>query len=135
YVTRQSPLPGPFPLPYIGNALQILYMNFKEGNYQFDLGEYARMQVEKYGHISEVYQGSTRVIYLSKAEYLEKVYVPNSNSNYFARPDINGVSEVNAVHGLFFNNDFKSWKRIRKFVSQSLMSPRFIREFTSTIQQ
>ena len=80
YFTRPNPLPGPIPLPYVGNAFQILYTLFKEGIYQFDLGEYARLQVAKYGEISEVYQGNTRLIYLSRVEYLEKIYSSNTNT-------------------------------------------------------
>jgi cytochrome P450 len=37
-------------------------------------------------------------------------------------------------HGLVFNNDYQSWKRKRRFVAQSLMSPRFLRQFTHLTQ-
>ena len=134
YFTRPNPLPGPIPLPYIGNAFQILYTLLKAKIYQFDLGEYARLQAEKYGDISEVYLGNERVIYLSKAEYLEKVYSCNTNTKYFPRIILKGTKELN-MNGLIFNNDYKSWKRIRKFVTQTLMSPKFLRGFTVNIQK
>src|ERR1044071_6259414 len=83
YLTRPNPLPGPVPLPYVGNAFQILYTLFKAGIYQFDFGEYSRIQAEYYGDLSEMYQGNERIIYVSKAEYLEKIYSPNTDTKYF----------------------------------------------------
>jgi len=134
YFTRPNPLPGPIPLPYIGNAFQILYTLFKAKIYQFDLGEYARLQAKKYGDVSEVYLGNDRVIYLSIADYLENIYSRNVNTKYFPRIILNGTKEIN-TNGLIFNNDRKSWKRNRKFVIQILMPPKFLRRFTVIIQK
>jgi len=135
YFTRPNPLPGPFPLPYIGSSFQILYKLFKAGRYQFDLGLYAKLQAEEYGEISEMYQGSLRSIFLNKSEFLEKVYLANTNTSYFIRPVANGMNEFDVGHGTIFNNDRKSWKRFRKYISQSLMSPKFLRGLTITVQQ
>jgi len=134
YLTRPNPLPGPIPLPYIGNLLQILYTNFQAGIYRLDFGEYAGLQVEKYGRLSEVYLGNERAIYLSRAEDLEKPYLPKTDTKCFRRMISEGTKEF-GLNGLVLNNEYQSWKRNRKFVTQLLMSPKFLRGFTITVQK
>ncbi|CAJ0637414.1 7382_t:CDS:10 [Entrophospora sp. SA101] len=48
-MTRQSPLPGPFPLPFIGNVLER------------DLGKLAKRCQKKYGDMFELYIGNQRL--------------------------------------------------------------------------
>ena len=134
YLTRPNPLPGPIPLPYIGNILQILYTHFQAGIYRFDFGEYAGLQVKKYGRLSEVYLGNERAICLSRAEDLEKPYLPKTDTKCFRRLTWEGTKEF-GLNGLVLNNEYQSWKRNRKFVTQLLMSPKFLRGFTITVQK
>src|SRR3954468_12662880 len=66
WYTRENPIPGPIPLPLIGNLHQI-------GR---DLGKEAIKLQKKYGDIFEVMFGSTRIIFISRAELMEKICSP-----------------------------------------------------------
>ncbi|RIA89376.1 hypothetical protein C1645_824953, partial [Glomus cerebriforme] len=58
WYTRENPIPGPIPLPLIGNLHQI-------GK---DMGKGALKLQQKYGDIFEVSLGSTRAIFISRAD-------------------------------------------------------------------
>ncbi|CAJ0757629.1 8253_t:CDS:1, partial [Entrophospora sp. SA101] len=58
-MTRQSPLPGPFPLPFIGNVLER------------DLGKLAKRCQKKYGDMFELYIGNQRTIWLCRADLIK----------------------------------------------------------------
>ncbi|CAG8701172.1 11982_t:CDS:2 [Funneliformis caledonium] len=125
YFTRQSPLPGPFPLPLVGNLFQ----------FGLNPAKYAMDHQHDYDSMFEIWIGSNRFIFLSHRSLIEKVYASNvDNNHFFARPQIPYLEKLGLQHGLIFNNNYPIWKRNRKFVAHSLMSPRFLRQFTLLAQ-
>ena len=72
YFTRENPLPGPFPLPFIGNTHQV----FK--NHSFDICKFQA----KYGDLCEFYTGSQRFILLSNDDLIQKIMKPTINGPF-----------------------------------------------------
>ena len=64
YLTRSNPLPGPIPLPFIGNLLQTTC--------GFD--EFHLKNFRKYGNLFEWYFGNYRVVELCKADL--RIFLP-----------------------------------------------------------
>ncbi|RHZ86163.1 hypothetical protein Glove_54g17 [Diversispora epigaea] len=127
YFTRENPLPGPFPLPFIGNIHQI----FK--NHSFDIG---KLQ-DKYGDLCEFYAGSKRFILLCNNDLIQKITKPAVNGPFHNR--INGVDEglkeIGLLDaGLVFNNDYDNWQYHRKFFTKVMMSPQFIKQSVIVVQ-
>ncbi|CAG8651842.1 13621_t:CDS:1 [Funneliformis caledonium] len=126
YFTRPNPLPGPFPIPLFGNVHQM----------GLDPQFFANKLREKYGDVCETFVGSTRLIWLSRADLAEKIFSPSKKSNYFLRGnkknnfDDLGVND----HGIVFNRDYASWRFNRKFLSQFTMSTNFLKSFVTEIQ-
>ena len=124
YFTRQSPLPGPLPLPLIGNLHQV---GLNPAKYFMD-------HHEKFGDMFEIWVGSKRFIVLSRASLIDQIFIPNTRSKFFSRILIPNFQKDGMQHGLLFNNDHQEWKRKRKFVVQSLMSPGFLKQFIHLTQ-
>jgi cytochrome P450 len=120
YFTRKSRIPGPFPLPLIGNLHQI----------GLNPAQYAKDNHKKYGDMFEVWVGSKRSVILCHPSLLDQVYVTNSQTKFFPRGAIKHVKS----NGLAFNDDLTSWKRNRKIVMQSISSHRFLKDFTQFVQ-
>jgi Cytochrome P450 len=120
YYTRKSPLPGPFPLPLIGNFHQV----------GLNPAQYA-IEHKEFGDMFEIWIGNSRSIVLSNPSLIDQIYISTTKNNkFFSRIPIayfNGK-------GLIFNNDIPSWKRSRKFVVKSLTAPRFLKDFTHLTQ-
>ncbi|CAG8656620.1 14131_t:CDS:2, partial [Funneliformis mosseae] len=96
--------------------------------------KYAMDHHHEFGKMFEVWVGSKRFIFLSHHSLTENIYIPNVNNKFFARIQIPFMENIGLQHGLIFNNNYQIWKRNRKFVVQSLMSPRFLRRFTLLAQ-
>ncbi|RHZ53901.1 hypothetical protein Glove_433g23 [Diversispora epigaea] len=127
YFTRENPLPGPFPLPFIGNALQV----FK--NYSFDL---EKIQ-SKYGDLCEFYMGSKRFILLGNNDLLQKVMKQVINSPFHNRVNDSheGLKEIGVLNtGLVFNNNYDDWQFHRKFFIKVVMSPSFVRQSVKLVK-
>ncbi|GET03227.1 cytochrome P450 [Rhizophagus clarus] len=118
YFTRSNPLPGPFPLPIIGNAHQQIGYGFNDWLISLH---------KKYGDMYEIILAGQRLIILCKPDLIENMNIPSTKTNYPNRfYDIEGFVEYELDRvGLVFNNDYKSWKYNRQFFSQAMMSPSF----------
>ncbi|CAH1761635.1 12842_t:CDS:10 [Entrophospora sp. SA101] len=118
-MTRQSPLPGPFPLPFIGNVLER------------DLGKLAKRCQKKYGDMFELYIGNQRTIWLCRADLVEKIHSSSTKSNFKLRnKNQQGLEEMDLSNGITMNNDLESWSFNRKFLINAALSPSFLKSFT-----
>lgn len=119
YFTRTSPLPGPTPLPLIGNL------------HSDNLTEWLNNLQSKYGDIFEVWKGSERHIWISRADLATKLLNPSYKNNSFPWRfgeseglDLMGMTRK----GIVFNRDLNSLIFNRKYISQSLNSVKFLKE-------
>ncbi|EXX75288.1 sterol 14-demethylase [Rhizophagus irregularis DAOM 197198w] len=124
YFTRVNPLPGPIPIPFIGN-LPHIHWQFKGDAQMFY--DYCH---EKYGDIYEIYSTYTgvRSIVLCRKEYIEN-FLSERSAHWTRFPNFKGPDELGIEgKGLVFNNNFKSWIYNRHFFLQAIMSPKFTDE-------
>jgi hypothetical protein len=120
YFTRVNPLPGPFPLPIVGNLPEIL-LRFNGNAIKF-----LKYCHKKYGDIHEIHAG-LRIIVLCRPEYLEKFLSKNAYGIRFK--DMKILEELSITgRGLSINNNFKSWSFNRYFFNQAILSPKFTDE-------
>jgi cytochrome P450 len=121
WYTRENPVPGPIPLPLIGNLHQI-------GR---DLGKEAIKLQKKYGDIFEVMFGSRRIIFIGRADLMEKICSSALKNNAFAHRSIPnpGLDEMGlSKSGISFNMDLETWKFNRRILTHTIMSPIFLKE-------
>ncbi|RHZ44556.1 hypothetical protein Glove_718g45 [Diversispora epigaea] len=127
YFTRENPLPGPFPFPFIGNTHQV----FK--NLSFDISKFQA----KYGDLCEFYTGSQRFILLSNDDLIQKIMKPTVNGPFHNRvnDDDDGLKEIGLLNtGLSFNNNYTDWQYHRKFFTKVILSPSFIKQSVIAVQ-
>ncbi|CAG8669955.1 11304_t:CDS:2, partial [Ambispora gerdemannii] len=75
YFTRESPVPGPIPIPIFGNILQM----------RSDPTIYANKMQKKYGDMWEISMGSERYVYLGRVDLIEKMMSSSSKTNFFQK--------------------------------------------------
>ncbi|CAI2170881.1 3493_t:CDS:2 [Funneliformis geosporum] len=123
YFTRVNPLPGPFPFPLTGNLPQFLLIH--RGNFKTFFEHYQK----KHGDIFEFHLGTRRIV-LSKPEYVEKILMPSTKSQYMMRfPYVQGLEEIGMMgRGLLANHNLKSWRYNRQFFTQAILAPKFSKE-------
>ncbi|CAB5108424.1 unnamed protein product [Rhizophagus irregularis] len=118
YFTRVNPLPGPFPLPFIGTFHYVIW--FKGDTLMFNKYCY-----EKYGDIYET-NNILRSIVLCRPEYLENFL---SNTHWMRSPNHKGLKELGIEgKGITYNNNFRSWTFNRNFFNKAILSPKFTNE-------
>ncbi|CAG8625474.1 1125_t:CDS:2 [Paraglomus occultum] len=129
YFTRETPFPGPLPLPLIGNIIQL--------NLSGDLHNWALENQAKYGDIWEVYIGSDRQLWLARADLVENILTASKDNKYFIRnPPSSGLDIMGmSSNGLIFNRNRERWHFYRKMFAQTLSTIKFSRQATEWVQQ
>jgi hypothetical protein len=121
YFTRPNPLPGPFPLPILGNVHQ---------RFGYEHIDWLMSLHKKYGDMYEIQLAGQRVIIVARTDLIENMNVPSSRTKY---PIRNVITEDSMEYmkygisgaGISRNTDYKSWKYNRQFVSQAMLTPGF----------
>ncbi|GBC05118.1 hypothetical protein RclHR1_06040009 [Rhizophagus clarus] len=118
YYNRINPLPGPFPLPIIGN------------HYLFHINDYSKFLKkchEKYGEIFEIYVSGERQICIGNLKDFDKLFNPSSKTNFKLRTLYkSGLDEFGVSgYGVVFNHDPNLWQFNRQFFIQAMLTPSF----------
>lgn len=124
YFTRQSPLPGPIPLPIIGNVLQ----------YTGDAGKFVEGLRLIYGDIFEFYLGTRRVVCVCRSEMAGKLF--NSPLRVHSNDGLDEYGMSNK--GILLNSDHDNWSIHRRFLQKTIATPQSSKEtveFTQTLFQ
>ncbi|KAG9305345.1 hypothetical protein G9A89_007840 [Geosiphon pyriformis] len=126
YFTRKNPLPGPFPLPLIGN----LYQN--KGHF----AEWIHQLSIKHGEIFELWIGSQRQIWLSNLDEISKINQPSTKSNFIRRWAYSqGLEEWGTLHGMAYNRDLKSVLYYRKITEKAVTIPSSLQDIILNTQK
>ncbi|CAG8555602.1 467_t:CDS:2 [Acaulospora colombiana] len=128
YFTRENPLPGPIPLPLIGNLFQICS----------DTAVWPSKLQEKYGDFYEVYVGSRRLIWLCSEDLIQKIMKPTINGNFhnLVSADNDGLEEIGLLDsGVVYNLNYKNWEYHRRFYARTIAKPLFLIQTLSIIQE
>lgn len=126
YFTRSNPLPGPLPLPIVGNLL----------SYPGDAGRWAQELHKKYGDIYEVYLGTSRTVWLNRSDLIDKVMSTSQTNHFHHRTSENdGLDELKVTgNGVFFNRIKHDWSFNRKFYDKTIMTPQFAKDILPVTQ-
>ncbi|KAF3850275.1 hypothetical protein F7725_019994 [Dissostichus mawsoni] len=112
--------PGPKPLPFLGNLLQLdlrrPYHTLMEVK-QCRKTSYCRLS-RKYGSVFTVYMGTKKVVVLAGYKTVKEALV-NHAQEFGDRDPIHIFQEYNQGHGITWANG-ESWKEMRRFALTSL---------------
>ncbi|XP_069586391.1 cytochrome P450 2G1-like isoform X2 [Ranitomeya imitator] len=107
---KQSKLPpGPTPLPFLGNLLQIDFKNIVEEFVKFG---------SKYGPVSMAYLGPKKVLILNGYDVVREAFLDNAEV-FSDRPRLAIPEMVFKGHGLIFTNG-ERWRQMRRFTLSTL---------------
>ena len=127
YINRENPLPGPIPLPLIGNLHQM------PDSYKFFNKCY-----ERYGDIFEFYIGNRRSIMLNRVDMAENILTQSFKSKYFIRlvSSSQGWEELGFTErGVVGNKVMKTWLLNRRMLNFCLTSTKYIKEMVNVAQE
>ncbi|CAG8585013.1 3083_t:CDS:2 [Acaulospora morrowiae] len=126
YFTRSSPLPGPIPLPIIGNVF----------SYPGDADKWAQQLQKKYGDIYEIYLGSARTVWLNRSDLVQKIMSTSSENHFrFRTIEHDGMNDLGmTTKGLFFNRIEEDALYHRKFFAKTIMTPQMGKDAVDFMQ-
>ncbi|XP_051838347.1 cytochrome P450 2C23-like isoform X3 [Antechinus flavipes] len=101
--------PGPTPLPFLGNILQLDLKNM--------IASFSQL-AEKYGPIYTLYFGSKRIVVLYGYKIMKKALI-DQGDGFVDRGRISIFDDVIKRKGIIFS-DGESWKQIRRFSLMTL---------------
>ncbi|CAG8489127.1 10802_t:CDS:1 [Ambispora gerdemannii] len=119
YRKRHERFPGPVPLPFIGH-LYLFIGNFAATSSRLN---------EKFGDTYEFSMFGYRTVVLANPKDLNDLFSAKVDSPFLRRiPPFKGIKALGMESdGLLFNNNVPKWKHNRKYFSQSLSPPSFIK--------
>ncbi|RIA95356.1 cytochrome P450 [Glomus cerebriforme] len=121
YFTRTNPLPGPLPLPIVGNLLQ----------YPGDAGKWVKQLRQTYGDMFEIYLGSAKAVCLCRADLAGKLMT----SSPIRTPPNDGLDELGVSNkGILVNRNHDDWSYNRRFLQKTTASPKGAREAIESTQ-
>ncbi|XP_044502084.1 desmethyl-deoxy-podophyllotoxin synthase-like [Mangifera indica] len=119
---RGKELPGPKPLPIIGNLHQLAR----------DLPHHALTRLcNKYGPVTKLQLGQLVLVIISSPETAKEV-LKTKEISFAQRPQVYAVKVMSSDHsGIFFSpyNDY--WRELRKISVMELLSPKRVQSFKS----
>ncbi|CAG8522547.1 9766_t:CDS:2 [Acaulospora morrowiae] len=126
YFTRENPLPGPLPLPLIGNFYLL----------KDELAIMLSKLQANYGDFFEVYMGNQRYVCVGNEDLAKEMMKTSLDSKFHQRTDENnGLKELGLLHsGLIFNIDYDDWQYHRRFYSKTMLSPLFSKQAVASVQ-
>lgn len=107
---RNNLPPGPTPLPFIGNLLQI-----KSGEIVSSLMKLRK----KYGDLFTIYLGLRRVIVVCGYENVRKALI-DQGEDFLGRGAMPSGDKVYKQYGVAFTNNMARWKQMRRFTVMTL---------------
>ncbi|GBC03960.1 hypothetical protein RclHR1_05420004 [Rhizophagus clarus] len=118
YFTRPNPLPGPLPIPILGNAHQ---------QFGHELNDWFMILHKKYGDIFEITLNQ-RFIVLCRPELIENMVIPSTKSKYPSRfvvtEDLKEYFKSIGL-GIISNDVYENWKYNRQLFIQSMTTSNF----------
>ncbi|CAG8455699.1 11685_t:CDS:2 [Acaulospora morrowiae] len=128
YFTRENPIPGPIPLPLVGN----IFLVFR------DFGDWPTQLQKKYGDVYETYIGPQRIVWICREDLAQKMSIPSARNNFHGRTpsDNDGLKEIGFLDsGVVYNLNYKNWEYYRRFYARSLLKLSFIVQATDSVQK
>ncbi|CAG8530212.1 11088_t:CDS:2 [Ambispora leptoticha] len=111
YYTRKNPLPGPFPLPIIGNLYLI----------RGDLFDFIQKNHQQYGDLFELWVPN-RNIYFNNVNQIGKLTQPNTKSSFTTQMKLTKIFQeyIQTFGFIILNDDYESWRYYRKLLEQTI---------------
>jgi hypothetical protein len=129
YYYRENPMPGPLPLPILGNYLQC-------PNYE-DMVVWVEALHKKYGDMWETYTGPQRYIWVARADLVEKMFYSSAKNNYKRRTNwIRAYDEMGILNtGILMNRDLDLWSSNKSTLMRALGSKRLVERYFKLVSK
>ncbi|KAM5145598.1 cytochrome P450 2C16-like [Mantella aurantiaca] len=102
--------PGPTPLPFLGNVLEVGRGNIVKSMVKLS---------QKFGEVFTVYLGSHPVVVVSGYKFVKEVFLDKGN-HFLNRGDIPSWNEFYKDSGIVCTHNITEWRELRKFTLYTL---------------